>query len=194
MQSNYNFLTDHSYSIRIDHDKTPLKQREIKNKTRRKNSNRSSKPTSTNHTVSIHRSSSDKENNVSSPPTATRNKRKSSIKKKTIKSPKKTLPKSYTQGKIIKKKKAITSQLIDTNSVPPSLSIEERVKLRRTTSIKPILNKTLTFNMQKPVKRLQHISKTKNKKLIQSKKFFLGSGLDLDNIVSGNRQRRSVQI
>jgi hypothetical protein len=74
---------------------------------------------------------------------------------------------------------------MDTNDAPPSLSIEERVKLRRTlpltTPIKPVLNK-------KPVKRI-HL----NKNLIKPKKFFLGSGLDLDNIVLGNRQRRSVQ-
>jgi hypothetical protein len=37
MQSDYTFLTDHSYSIRIDRDKLPLKQREIKSKKRRGN-------------------------------------------------------------------------------------------------------------------------------------------------------------
>jgi hypothetical protein len=37
-----------------------------------------------------------------------------------------------------------------------------------------------------------HLSKAK-KTIIKPKKFFLGSGLDLDNIVPGNRQRRSVQ-
>lgn len=66
----------------------------------------------------------------------------------------------------------------------PSLSIEERVKLRRTkplpTSAKPTL---------KPMKRIVSRAKVP----IKSKKFFLGSGLDLDNIVLGNRRRRSVQ-
>jgi hypothetical protein len=77
---------------------------------------------------------------------------------------------------------------MDQNDAPPSLSIEERVKLRRTkpllTPIKAVLNK-------KPIKRI-HLSKSK-KNIIKPKKFFLGSGLDLDNIVLGNRQRRSVQ-
>ena len=42
MQSDYTFLTDHSYSIRVDYDKLSLKQREMKNKKRRGTSNRSS--------------------------------------------------------------------------------------------------------------------------------------------------------
>jgi len=42
MQSDYTFLTDHSYSIRVDYDKLPLKQREIKIKKRRATPNRSS--------------------------------------------------------------------------------------------------------------------------------------------------------
>jgi hypothetical protein len=42
MQNNYTFLTDHSYSIRLNDDKLPLKQREIKIKKRRGISNRSS--------------------------------------------------------------------------------------------------------------------------------------------------------
>jgi len=71
---------------------------------------------------------------------------------------------------------------------PPSLSIEERVKLRRTT---PFLTPIKPQSNKKPVKRI-HLSKS-NKNLIKSKKFFLGSGLDLDNIVLGNRERRSVQ-
>ena len=70
----------------------------------------------------------------------------------------------------------------------PSLSIEERVKLRRTT---PFLAPIKPINSKKPLKRI-HISKTK-KETIKPKKFFLGSGLDLDNIVAGNRQRRSIQ-
>ena len=86
-----------------------------------------------------------------------------------------------------------------TNDAPPSLSIEERVKLRRTkpflTPIKPVLNKKVHHHHHHPVKQAVkrvHSSKA-NKKIIKSKKFFLGSGLDLDNIVLGNRQRRSLQ-
>jgi len=211
MQSDYTFLTDHSYSIRVDYGKLPLKQREIKTKKRRGTSNRSNKTKSTNRTVSIDRSSSDKENN--STINTSGNKRKSPMKKKTTgsrlsskkqnnKTPSKTSIKS-TENSIIKKKKTIikplNSHLIDTKDVPLSLSIEERVKLRRTkpllTSVKPVLNKKPQSNInhpiKKPVKRI-HLSKSK-KNMIQSKKFFLGSGLDLDNIVLGNRQRRSAQ-
>ncbi len=74
--------------------------------------------------------------------------------------------------------------------VPASLSIEERVKLRRT---KPFLTppKPVLYPKLKSVKQM-HLSKAK-KTIIKPKKFFLGSGLDLDNIVPGNRQRRSVQ-
>lgn len=63
----------------------------------------------------------------------------------------------------------------------PSLSIEERVKLRRT--------KPLPMSTKTPLKRIL----ARPKVPIKSKKFFLGSGLDLDNIVLGNRRRRSVQ-
>ena len=35
MQRDYTFLTDHSYSIRVDYDKLPLKLREVKGKKRR---------------------------------------------------------------------------------------------------------------------------------------------------------------
>ncbi|CAF5024214.1 unnamed protein product [Rotaria sp. Silwood1] len=72
------------------------------------------------------------------------------------------------------------------SNTTPSLSIEERVKLRRTkpfqTPIIPLLNKKIQSKLIKP-----------NKTIIKSKKFFLGSGLDLDNIVLGNRQRRSIK-
>ena len=93
-------------------------------------------------------------------------------------------------------KKSITKPLIShISDVPTSLSIEERVKLRRTTPFltppKPILKNKLPSNIKKSVKRI-HLSKAK-KTMIKPKKFFLGSGLDLDNIVPGNRQRRSVQ-
>ena len=99
MQSDYTFLNDHSYSIRVDHDK-------IKTKKSRANSNRSSmkkeyrififkiifsylidKIKPNNRTVSIDRSSSDKENNLSSPTMNTSgNKTKTSTKKKTTNS------------------------------------------------------------------------------------------------------------
>ncbi|CAF3426638.1 unnamed protein product [Rotaria sp. Silwood1] len=184
------FLTDHSYSM-IDYDTLSLKQRTMKTKKYSRISNRSNK------TISIDRSSSDKENNVS---TSTNNisipiiktKTKSSTKKKPsrIQSKKKQNNKNSTknnikstQGHMIKKKNSIISNSIDTT---PSLSIEERVKLRRTkpfqTPIIPLLNKKIQSKLIKP-----------NKTIIKSKKFFLGSGLDLDNIVLGNRQRRSIK-
>ncbi|CAF3992604.1 unnamed protein product, partial [Adineta steineri] len=102
----------------------------------------------------------------------------------------------------------------------PSLSIEERVKLRRT---KPLQLSTTSSVETKPVKRSKSQSTkihpiqqdresitnnssskkttkiTKSRKnspvvsTIKTTKLFLGSGLDLDNIVPGNRQRRSVQ-
>jgi hypothetical protein len=107
-----------------------------------------------------------------------------------------------TQGSIIKKKKPIIkspkSYPMDTNDAPLSLSIEERVKLRRTkpflTPTKPVLNKKPQVNTNHPIKKAVkriHSSKPK-KQMVTSKKFFLGSGLDLDNIVLGNRQRRSL--
>lgn len=109
----------------------------------------------------------------------------------------------FKKGSTIKKKniksKAIISPPFDTNDQPPSLSIEERVKLRRTTPfltpIKPLLKKTPQSNIKKRIEKpLKRIQSTKTKKdVIKSKKFFLGSGLDLDNIVLGNRQRRCVK-
>jgi hypothetical protein len=192
MQSDYTFLNDHSYSIRVDYEKLSLK------KPPRGTTNRSNKTKSTNRTVSIDRSSSDKENNLSVPIINTLgNKRKPSMKKKTNgarltgkKQKNKTSSKTSTKSTQNSKKtiiKPLKSHVMDQNDAPPSLSIEERVKLRRTkpllTPIKAVLNK-------KPIKRI-HLSKSKN--IIKPKKFFLGSGLDLDNIVLGNRQRRSVQ-
>jgi hypothetical protein len=90
----------------------------------------------------------------------------------------------------------LNSHLID---ALPSLSIEERVKLRRTKpllmTVKPVLNKKPQPNINHPIKKpVKRINLPKSKKnMVKSKKFFLGSGLDLDNIVLGNRQRRSVQ-
>ena len=101
-----------------------------------------------------------------------------------------------------KKKKAINkSKQMYISDAPPSLSIEERVKLRRTipiqTSTKPITIKKsssskINHTIKKDIKQ-NRLSKTKKNLIIKPKKFFLGSGLDLDNIVLGNRQRRSVQ-
>ncbi|CAF1310065.1 unnamed protein product [Rotaria sordida] len=203
MENDYKFLTDHSYSM-IDYDTLSLKQRTMKNKKHNKISNHSNKTTSTNRTVSIDRSSSDKENNLSNSTnvsipiinTSKKNKIKSSIKKKIsriqLKKKQNNKNKNYiksTQGNIIKKKNPIISHSIDTI---PSLSIEERVKLRRTRSfqipIQPLLNKKSSSN----IKKRKNLSKT-NKNIIKSKKFFLGSGLDLVNILLGNRQRRSVK-
>ncbi|UJR14805.1 hypothetical protein I4U23_001792 [Adineta vaga] len=196
MQSDYTFLTDHSYSIRVDYDKLPLKQREMKNKKRRGNSISSRKTSSP---TSIHRSSSDKENNSSNPidvsviPKINKTKknrtkpRTASTKKQSTKSNSKSNMKSLS-NKIIQKKTS-SMNLPDTTSILPSLSIEERVKLRRTA---PLLAPPIQpITTKKSLKRI-HFSKTK-KEIIKPKKFFLGSGLDLDNIVAGNRQRRSIQ-
>ncbi|CAF3284489.1 unnamed protein product [Rotaria socialis] len=225
MENDYKFLTDHSYSM-LDHDTLSLKQRAMKTKKLRKNSIRSNK------TASIDRSSSDKENNVSNPPNPSKNKTKkkparsnlsansrTQFKKKQNKTSLKNVVKS-PQGNIIKKKnlivnKPIISHATDTFGLTPILSIEERVKLRRTkqfiaTPIKPVLNKKLPINNVKkqidsskaPKKpeinkksQLDNIEKRINSSetTIKSKKFFLGSGLDLDNIVLGNRQRRSIK-
>ncbi|CAF0817495.1 unnamed protein product [Adineta ricciae] len=204
MQTDYNFLSDHSYSIRVDYDKLPLKQREVKSKKRRATPISSKKASSAPYSVSIHRSSSDKENSSSNlnevsvkskankmklSTTSKKNSTKSrtaSVKKQSVKSTPKSHAKSIP-SKLVQKKTSIPSSK-ETSVMQPSLSIEERVKLRRTTPflapIKPITNK-------KPLKRI-HLSKTK-KETIKPKKFFLGSGLDLDNIVAGNRQRRSIQ-
>jgi chlorite dismutase len=161
------------------------------------------KTKSNNRTVSIDRSSSDKENNLSSPTMNTSgNKTKTSTKKNKTGSRQSTNSRSQTGKKAINKKKktiikSIKTYPMDTNDAPPSLSIEERVKLRRTkpflTPIKPVLNKKVHHHhpIKKVVKRIH--SPKANKKIIKSKKFFLGSGLDLDNIVLGNRQRRSLQ-
>ena len=97
---------------------------------------------------------------------------------------------------------------MDTFGLTPILSIEERVKLRRTkqfiaTPIKPVLNKKLPvtnvkkqINLSKTPKKpqLNNVKKRINSSetTIKSTKFFLGSGLDLDNIVLGSRQRRSA--
>jgi hypothetical protein len=79
---------------------------------------------------------------------------------------------------------------MDTKDAPLSLSIEERVKLRRTTPFStPIKSRSTKINH---VIKKKGLSKSKQK-MIKPKKFFLGSGLDLDNIVLGNRPRRSVQ-
>jgi hypothetical protein len=100
------------------------------------------------------------------------------------------------QGSIIKKKKAINrgktkllniSQL-DSSDVLPSLSIEERVKLRRTKPLQPSVK-----IVEKKSTKSQDRKPSITKKPTKNTKSFLGSGLDLDNIVLGNRQRRCVQ-
>ena len=83
MLSDYTFLNDHSYSLRPDADdnnELTSNQHEVKSKNHRRSSNRTSKKrfssfltcpsflldkttSTTNRTVSIDRSSSDKENN-----------------------------------------------------------------------------------------------------------------------------------
>jgi len=108
-----------------------------------------------------------------------------------------------TQGSIIKKKKAINrgkTKLLDSSDALPSLSIEERVKLRRTKPLQPstiIVDKKSTKNTksQNQTTKIQDKKKIKSTKSssIKTTKLFLGSGLDLDNIVLGNRQRRCVQ-
>jgi len=238
MISDYTFLTDHSYSLRPvddDNDDLSLNKREDKNKKPRRSSNRTNKTKSTtNRTVSIDRSSSDKENNSSSsnaslPATnktkpigsrrsrlstriAMTNSRASSTKKHDNKTSSKTGVKT-TQGSIIKKKKAINRgkiKLLDSSDALPSLSIEERVKLRRTKPLQPskiIVEKKSTKNNKSQTTKIhdikqirQSITKNSSKKIkstknssIKTTKLFLGSGLDLDNIVLGNRQRRCIQ-
>ncbi|CAF0746189.1 unnamed protein product [Rotaria sordida] len=254
MLSNYTFLTDHSYSLQPvsdDNDDLPLNQREGKNKKYRRSSNRMNETISTtNRTVSIDRSSSDKENsslilsnsnntpiqvpstsintntrsykktsnrsrrNRLSTRTLITNSRSQSGKKQDNKTSSKTTIKS-TQNNIDKKKKRIdqgkTKSLnisqMDSIDVTPSLSIEERVKLRRT---KPLQSSTIIVEKIEPkkinksriqtiktsLKKSKKIPSTKTSSIIstnKNKKLFLGSGLDLDNIVLGNRQRRCIQ-
>jgi hypothetical protein len=62
-------------------------------------------------------------------------------------------------------------------------------------------NKTTRNNppVQQDIKQIRQSIKTSSEKernkttKASTKKFFLGSGLDLDNIVLGNRQRRCIQ-
>ena len=82
----------------------------------------------------------------------------------------------------------------DTSS--PSLSIEERVKLRRTKPLQssPIIIEKKPRKINKSQQDIKQIhQKEKKNSSVISTKLFLGSGLDLDNIVLGNRQRRCVQ-
>jgi hypothetical protein len=154
---------------------------------------------------------------------AMNNSRTQSGKKQDNKTSSKTGVKS-TQGNIIKKKKTINRGKINllnisqlaSSDVLPSLSIEERVKLRRTKPLQPstiIIEKKSTKNnksqsrttkiptIQQDIKQIrQSIANNSSKKIqptksssVKTTKLFLGSGLDLDNIVLGNRQRRSIQ-
>ncbi|CAF1625216.1 unnamed protein product [Adineta ricciae] len=117
-----------------------------------------------------------------------------------------------TNGSVTKKKKVIKRNVEKTlnisqntfSDVPPSLSIEERVKLRRTKPLQPsvtsVESKPVKMNKIRPIKqeKTKSVSNktTKSRKTsspVKTTKLFLGSGLDLDNIVLGNRQRRCVQ-
>ncbi|CAF0970126.1 unnamed protein product [Rotaria magnacalcarata] len=252
MLSTYTFLSDHSYSLRPvtdENDELPLNQREEKTKKRHKSSNRTNGTISTtNRTVSIDRSSSDKENNsiillnlnntsTSTTTNTSRTKNKSSANKRTSigsrrtrvstrtlvtdsrsestkkqdsKISSKTAIKS-TVGNIIKKKKEnnrdkikpLNVSQMGSSDLLPSLSIEERVKLRRTKPLQPpatIIEKVKSTKITKTKASCSPVIKKSNKKetpssvsKLQNKKSFLGSGLDLNNIVLGNRQRRCVQ-
>ncbi|CAF3650884.1 unnamed protein product [Rotaria sp. Silwood1] len=213
MLNNYTFLTDHSYSLRPisdDNDDLPLNQRERKTKKHRRSSNHTNETISTtNRTVSIDRSSSDKENNslillnsndipISLPTTSinintrtnkshrtrlsTRtfmtNSRLQLGKKQDNKISSKTVIKS-TQGN--KKKKSINRNktklsnisLMDSIDILPSLSIEERVKLRRTKPIQSTTTTTTIIEEIKPrkinkisLKKPKISSINKNKKII----------------------------
>ena len=117
-----------------------------------------------------------------------------------------------TNGGVTKKKKVIKRNVEKTlnisqntfSDVPPSLSIEERVKLRRTKPLQPsvtsVESKPVKMNKIRPIKqeKTKSVSNktTKSRKPsspVKTTKLFLGSGLDLNNIVLGNRQRRCVQ-
>ncbi len=77
---------------------------------------------------------------------------------------------------------------MDSSDVLPSLSIEERVKLRRTKPLQPSVK-----IVEKKSTKSQDRKPSITKKPTKNTKSFLGSGLDLDNIVLGNRQRRCAQ-
>ena len=81
-------------------------------------------------------------------------------------------------------KKTKTKPSMDISDAPPSLSIEERVKLRRTKPFLTTPTKKPLLKTKKPTIKRIHSPKSK-KIIVKSKKFFLGSGLDLDNIVLG---------
>jgi hypothetical protein len=268
MLSEYAFLNDHSYSLRPnidDDDELPLDRREDK----RVPVNRAyTSMASANRTVSIDRSSSDKENTslissnstslpistsatsvmnnntgVASKIVRTRKKtarlsaRSQSAKKHETKSPSSKVSVKSTRGVNKKKKTVIRGKPKPLgfhqteSSDAPSLSIEERVKLRRTmtpnntgvstTSVSnnkfdarrqlKALARTAGQSVQQDIKQIRgamsskptlstmkvkkhHMTKNQSTNLpsIKSQKLFLGSGLDLDNIVLGNRQRRGV--
>lgn len=203
MFNTYSFLTEHSYSLRPDsgddsnnnNQKLSLNKKK-KTSRRTLSTNRTSKTVSkktSNRTISIDRSSSDKEN-TSIPLRSSTRQINSTLQKK---QDKKKVPVKKTSSAAIRKKKVSmnspkAAKFIEKSDTPPSLSIEERVKLRRTKT-----PQSSTILLPKQASKAQSLSKKKiskqqpiNKK---STKLFLGSGLDLDNIVLGNRQRRSVQ-
>ena len=100
--------------------------------------------------------------------------------------------------KVINRGKNKVSNLssMDSSDTLPSLSIEERVKLRRTKPVQPsppIPSKKSKSPNRSLVKNSSKKDKARKNSSVKTTKSFLGSGLDLDNIVLGNRQRRSVQ-
>lgn len=269
MLADYTFLTDHSYSLRPDTDGPDAltkNRRADKPKKHRGSSTRTKKTTPTsNRTVSIDRSSSDKENNsvvlsspIDAPMLATdasvdRSKSSAPVrasKKKSVasrqrgrtppgrKQAAKTSGLKLAQGRVVKSTKKLNNRdttksfnpyASSSNDAPLSLSIEERVKLRRTTPVssstaaksetkkivpakksqprptsstssrksQPVQNdlkairQSLTTTTKTPAK--SKTTKPIKPVVIQTKKLFLGSGLDLDNIVPGNRPRRAAQ-
>jgi hypothetical protein len=55
--------------------------------------------------------------------------------------------------------------------------------------------KSQNQSIEQDIKQIRQSKPNKSRKIssVKTTKSFLGSGLDLDNIVLGNRQRRSVQ-
>lgn len=228
MQTDYTFLTDHSYSLRpVDSDQGNFLKKTStgkKAKTTRQLLPRSKKATSTNdRTISIDRNSSDKENNSAVPLT---NKIKSIASrlssrtngKKSTKSTTKQTENSLRKKKNVngrnstKSNKIYSRKKFESNDVQTVLSIEERVKLRRTGSTPSSIfrkpkkliskkNSAVQDDLDQIRQSLKNIPPFKseeptvkvNTNNSRTKKLFLGSGLDLDNILLGNRSRRTVQ-
>lgn len=168
-----------------------------------------------NRTVSIDRNSSDKENNSIATSTKKASAARSSMGGRRKKSNDK--PSTQSTASSVHKKKNFKNrkQIRSTEVVSPLvLSIEERVKLRRTTTA-PTMNyrKTKSLSMSKKISPVQDdldqirqslkdippfkpdepAVQASNSNSSRTRKSFLGSGLDLDNILLGNRRHRSHQ-